>query len=282
MRLARVFPRITNATPADDLAFFGGPRRCDRDLPIEEVHVSVAWTWDMARAELIAEAWAKAGFVVKIGGPALGAPSGDFVPGRYLKPGYVITSRGCPNRCWFCSVWLREGGIRELPITEGFKVLDDNLLACSADHIRGVFAMLRRQKQPAILSGGLEAARLKPWHIDELVEMRVDRMYFAYDTSGDYEPLIEAGRLLRETRFTLHHLYAYVLIGYPGDTFAAAEKRLRDTYAAGFMPSAMLWSEHEHTDTEWERFQRAWNVSGLVRRHFKAGGRYLPQGRLTI
>ena len=38
---------------------------------------------------------------------------GDFVPGRYLAPGYVITSRGCPNRCWFCSVWRREGALRE-------------------------------------------------------------------------------------------------------------------------------------------------------------------------
>jgi hypothetical protein len=32
---------------------------------------------------------------VKVGGPAFSAPGGDFIPGRYMKRGYVITSRGC-------------------------------------------------------------------------------------------------------------------------------------------------------------------------------------------
>ena len=60
------------------------------------------------------------GVPVHMGGPAFNMPGGDFVPGMYLKKGYVITSRGCPNRCWFCSVPRREGGrLRELPITEG-------------------------------------------------------------------------------------------------------------------------------------------------------------------
>ena len=48
----------------------------------------------------------------------------------YMKPGYVITSRGCPNRCWFCAVPKREGyQLRELPVTDGWIVADDNLLA---------------------------------------------------------------------------------------------------------------------------------------------------------
>jgi hypothetical protein len=80
-----------------------------------------------------------------------------------LKKGYVITSRGCPNRCWFCSVWRREGEvIRELPVTDGWNVLDDNLLVCSENHIRAVFAMLARQRRMPLFTGGLEAAWLKP------------------------------------------------------------------------------------------------------------------------
>ena len=41
---------------------------------------------------------------------------------------------------------LREGNLRELPITSGHIVLDDNLLACSEKHIRSVFDMLKLKK----------------------------------------------------------------------------------------------------------------------------------------
>ena len=119
MKIARVFPRRTKATPDDPLAFTGPPPK--EGLPdIEEVHVSVAFTYDMEKACQLAEQWMKLGVPVHMGGPAFNMPGGDFIPGMYLKKGYVITSRGCPNRCWFCSVPRREGDrLRELPITEG-------------------------------------------------------------------------------------------------------------------------------------------------------------------
>ena len=144
MKVIRVFPRKTKATPTDDAVRINcGPELWDE---ADEVHISVAFTWDIPRTEWLAKQWAHVA-PVKIGGPATGEKGGDFTPGMYLKHGYVITSRGCPNRCWFCSVPKREGDIRELPITEGWNVLDDNLLACSDEHIRGVFAMLARQKK---------------------------------------------------------------------------------------------------------------------------------------
>jgi hypothetical protein len=68
----------------------------------------------------------------------------------YLKHGYVITSRGCNNACWFCKVPTREGGLRELPITAGHNILDDNFLGCSEKHIRAVFEMLKTQPKKPI------------------------------------------------------------------------------------------------------------------------------------
>lgn len=164
MPIARVFPRRTNATPpkSDEYAFVG-------DIPlflppdITEVHVSVAFSWDLQEAARLADAWSRVA-PVKLGGPATGERGHDFIPGMYLKKGCVITSRGCPNHCWFCSVPEREGPLRELPVTEGNNVLDDNLLACSEQHIYKVFDMLDKQTN-VILSGGLEAARLRPWHV---------------------------------------------------------------------------------------------------------------------
>jgi hypothetical protein len=260
-RIARVFPRRTNATPTDALAFVKVPPPID--LPdIDEVHVSVAFTYDLPTAEQLAEQWRSVGVSVKLGGPAFDEPGGEFVPGRYLKQGYVITSRGCNNRCWFCSVPNREGyAVKELIVTAGFNVLDDNLLACSEQHIRKLFAMLKKQKERPIFTGGLEAKLLKPWHIELLREVRVRRMYFAYDTGDDLEPLIAAGKLLLEYGITRKSRKAscYVLIGYEGDTFEQAETRLRQAWTAGFLPYAMLYRDGGgETDAEWRRFQRQW------------------------
>jgi hypothetical protein len=185
----------------------------------------------------------------------------QFEPGKYLKPGYVITSRGCRNRCWFCSVWKREGDIRELPITEGWNVLDDNLLATSDFHFELVCGMLSGQNNPIEFTGGLEAAILTEWKAEQLKELYPKTLFFAYDTPNDREPLFEAGKLLRSAGFTTasHVLRAYVLIGFPKDTFPGAEKRLRETISAGFFPMAMLYRDKSGLyDREWKRFQREW------------------------
>ena len=270
MKLARVFPRKTAASPTDDLTFFGPP---PEPFPeIDEVHVSVTFTYDRERAEDLAEQWRVVGVPVKLGGPAYDDPCTDeFVQGRYLKPGYIFTSRGCNNRCWFCSAWRREGKLRELPIQDGWNVLDNNLLQCSDEHIRAVFEMMSRQDHYPVFTGGLEAKMLKPWHCELLRKSRTRRMYFAYDTPDDYEPLVEAGRMLLYAGFkpTWHYMCCYNLIGYKGDTFEKAQKRLEQTIAAGFMPYAMLYRDAKgEVDTEWRRFQREWCRPALVSHQF--------------
>lgn len=147
-------------------------------------------------------------------------------------------------------------------------MLDDNLLACSDEHIRAVFAMLERQHygRPEF-TGGLEAGKLKPWHVEELLKLNPAAMYFAYDDPAKYEPLVAAGRMFREQGFTnsKHNLLAYVLIGYNRDTFDKATDRLTDTIRAGFMPMAMLWMDKKgRQDPAWKLFQREWANKWIV------------------
>jgi hypothetical protein len=258
MKILRVFPRNTNATPNDDNVIINR-------MPVlydeaDEVHISVAFTWDIPRAEKLAYMWQSVA-PVKIGGPAFNEAGGEFEPGMYLKEGYAITSRGCNNKCWFCSVWKREQGVRELKIKPGWNVLDDNLLACSYDHIQKVFKMLYKQKHPISLTGGIEAKLLRPWHVDLFSSIRLKELFCAYDTPDDYEPLIEAGKLLKEANITLENRKArcYVLIGYPKDTFEAALKRIHQTIDAGFFPFAMLWrNDKGEYKKDWKQFQREW------------------------
>lgn len=266
-----MFPRRTNATPADELAFIGSPDLFSQNIEVDKVHISVTFSWDLPEAEKLYKEW-KTIAPTEIGGPATGMRGEDFTSGMYLKRGYVITSRGCPNRCWFCSVWRREGEVlRELPIIEGFNILDDNLLACSEKHIRSVFAMLAKQEQRPIFSGGLEAAQLKQWHVEELTKLKPQRMFFAYDTPNDREPLFEAGKLLITAGFKIFHpLRAYVLIGYPNDSFDKAEARLNDCLKAGFMPMAMLYRDSVgDKDPEWGRFAREWTRPAIIYTKYK-------------
>ena len=257
--LARVFPRKTNATPTDEYAFVGDPPLFIPE-DITEVHVSVAFSWDLTEGERLARAWSRVA-PVKVGGPATGMRGEEFVAGRYVKPGYVITSRGCPNNCWFCSVPKREGReIRELPVVEGWNVLDDNLLACSGNHIKTVFGMLKRQKERPCFTGGLEASRLRPWHVEEFRSLRLERIFFAYDTPDDWEPLAEACRMFYRAKYGNRHLInTYVLVGYPGDTINEADWRCRRVQSLNITPMAMLYRDQEgKTSPTWRRFQRAW------------------------
>lgn len=268
--IVRVFPRRTNATPVDRYAYVGLP---DFFVPdCEAVHISVTFSWDLQEAERLVREW-KHVAPVKIGGPATGMAGGDFEPGMYLKPGYTITSRGCPNRCWFCEVWKREGAIRELPIRQGWNVLDSNLLACSERHIRAVFQMLRCQPRRIRLTGGLETARLQDWHIDELLSLRLKIVFVAYDTPNDYEPLVVAAHKFQEAGLLgpAHKIRCYVLIGYPGDLFEAAESRLQSVCDLGIMPFAMLYRDHSgQRDPAWTHFQKLWARPHIVGMKMKA------------
>jgi hypothetical protein len=268
MKVARVFPRRTNATPTDPLAFIGPPPGLF--FPeVDRVNISVTFTYDLKEAERLKKEW---GVYVptEIGGPATGMQGGEFVPGEYLKQGYLITSRGCRNRCWFCSVWKREGSIRELRIKKGNNILDDNLLACSDDHVKKVFEMLLKQKGRKEFTGGLEAAILKKWHTEYLRQIKPHQLFFAYDTPGDREPLFEAGKMLLSGGVNKHSLRAYVLIGYPKDTFELAEFRLKDTVKAGFMPMAMLYRDDKgRTKSEWRKFQRVWARPAITRNRMR-------------
>jgi len=263
-KLIRVFPRKTKATPIDALAFYDVPPLLFLP-PADEVHVSCTFTWDKPKAEYLADQWNITGLPVKIGGVAYNSDSGIFVAGKYLRQGYTITSRGCPNRCWFCNVWKRNPDLIELPIVDGFNILDDNLLACSEKHIKSVFDMLQKQKQKAEFTGGIEAARLKEWHVELFQKIKPKQIFFAYDTETDYEPLVIASKMLREAGFTRNILRCYLLIGYRGDTFTKAEERLMRVLQLGFYPFAMMYRDDKNVVThDWKEFQRMWARPALI------------------
>jgi hypothetical protein len=273
MNRIRVFPRKTRATPTDAMSRFGPPDLFDTPDTVDVVDISVTFTYDKAIAERLAEQWHPVA-AVRIGGVAYGDIGNTFTPGLYIRPGYTFTSRGCPRRCWFCKVWHTHPTPILFPITDGWNILDDNLLACPRPHVEAVFAMLRRQGRRVEFTGGLEALSLEDYQVGLLADLRPrPNCFWAYDPGDAFETLESAARRLIAAGFTprSHRLNCYVLIGQPGDSFAAAEKRLRDMLAIGFTPRAMLWrpddkpaQKRHEPDAEWRTFQRRWFRPAII------------------
>jgi hypothetical protein len=268
-RVIRVFPRRTRATPDDTLAYVGGP---DLFAEADEIHISVTFTWDKPEAERLADEWRYVA-PVSVGGVAYGDDSLEFVPGRYVRPGYTITSRGCPRRCWFCGVWKKWPQPNLLPIHSGWNILDDNLLACPREHVEAVFAMLRQQNRRVEFTGGLEALALEDYQVGLLADLKPrPNMFWAYDPGDAFETLESAARRMLAAGFTAesHRLRVYVLVGYPKDTFNDAEKRLNQMLGIGMTPMAMLWrpetpSQQKHAPgSEWRAFQRRWARPAII------------------
>ena len=117
-------------------------------------------------------------------------------------------------------------------------------------------------------TGGLEAGRLKPWHVALLKELRPEQMFFAFDTPDDLHALREAARLFKEADYgTRRNLRCYVLIGYPGDTMQYADRRLKTVMGMGFCPMAMLYRNQSggiSKDPEWQKFQRLWARPAII------------------
>jgi hypothetical protein len=147
-----------------------------------------------------------------------------------------------------------------LEIKDGWNILDSNLLQCSELHIRKVFDMLGKQEKKPVFTGGLEADKLQDWHVDLLKKVKTSRLYLAYDTPDDYEPLRRAAKMLSDAKVCGgHDRCCYVLIGHPKDTIDQAEKRLKDVLALKLTPMAMLYRDNKGLrDPDWLKFQTVW------------------------
>lgn len=263
--IIRVFPRKTKWTPTDDLVFFDEPPLYE--LPDLPVYISVTFTWDIAKGQRLYKAWSIRCSNVQIGGPAFDDPGGEFVPSRFIKKGVVFTSRGCPKKCPWCLASKREGKLREISIKNGYIVNDNNLLACSKEHIEKVFEMLKKQKEPADFRGGLDIDFMKPFHIELLKEIKLSNIWVACDTNKSIRNLNKAADLLSD--FPENKKRCYVMIGFNGETILESEKRLEYVYQKGFLPFAQIYrgenDKLKHEEPEWRALQRKWSRPAAYR-----------------
>lgn len=271
-RIARVFPTKTNMCPTDKDAYFGLPTLWTPQY--DEVHISITFTWDILRIPDHVKLWEPYG-KIKVDGPALNNPGGEFVSGMYLKKGITITSRGCPWNCHWCFIPKREGKIRQLPIITGNIIQDNNLLACQKPHIKKVFEMLLTQNAVEF-RGGLDCSLLRDWIIDELRCLKIHALWVSYDHPSRLPDLKKAVAKLRRY-FPRDKLRCYVLIGQKGDTLEKAERRLEEAWHIGTLPFAMRFRTPElkweqtyiHAERGWNILARQWTRPAITKARMK-------------
>lgn len=275
--IIRVFPQITNFTPKDEMAYSDCPsfKRGGYIPEHKAVHVCCVFTWDKPVAERLCYDWQQmTDKPVKLGGPAYDDPGGDYEPGLYVRHGITFTSRGCPNNCPFCFVPKREGKIRELEIKLGNEIQDNNFLACSKEHRRKVYDMLRTQKQIRFV-GGLEAIRLTDWDIEELTKLRIKELWLACDSDGHIKTttkainrLVKAGFVDKKGNPARDKIRCYALIG---DDMAKNEARLRTLYNTGSRPFAQLYQPENRIEysSDWKKFATTWSRPAAIEAHMK-------------
>ncbi len=267
MTTIRVFPRKTSMTPDDVLAFIGNPPLFRPDA--DEVHVSVAFTWDIREGLRLQRAWSNYYSIVKLGGPAIpsgGDGFGKFVPGKYLEKGITITSRGCNRKCPWCFVPEREGDIKLLPIEPGWIIQDNNLLACPRSHQEKVFSMLRKQRKAAKFAGGIDARLVDDWIADQFKDLRISEIFLAADTEYSLRPLAKAVEKL--SFLGRKKLRCFVMIAHDGETIPEAQERLEEVWNIGCLPFAQLYQPPDkriNYSKEWKKLNRDWSRPAITR-----------------
>lgn len=260
-RILRVFPRRTSMTPTDDLAVIGYPSLWRPEA--DEVHVSVAFSWDKAQGRYLRDAWAQYYQVVRLGGPAMDGEGDDFQPGMYLKQGVTITSRGCVRHCPWCIVNTR---IRLLDIKPGWIVQDNNILGTGRRHLGAVFQMLRAQRQPITFAGGLDTRLLKDWMAEELRSLKIAQVFLAADCDDALPALQQA---LEKLRFLPRDkIRCYVLWAFAGESLEQSEARCYRVGELGAMPFAQLYQPLDGFiayPAKWRERARLWQRPAATR-----------------
>lgn len=268
-RIIRVFCRQTSYTPTDEYAFVGPPPGLF--IPEhDEIHISVPFTWDKPLAEELAFQWESVtNKPVKLGGPAYHSEAGDFTPGLYVRKGITFTSRGCNNNCPWCGVRDIEGTLREIPITPGNIIQDNNFLQCSKAHKDKVFDMLRTQRG-ICFRGGLETDLIDDHFVDAIRGLRIAELWLACDTDAQLPRFKKACEKLKAAGFGRDKIKCYSLIGHDME---AEEQRNREIFRCGAMPFSQLERDFTETKTEysaeWRAFERQWQRPAATVAHMR-------------
>lgn len=166
----------------------------------------------------------------------------------YCSPDALgFISRGCPNKCPWCVVPQKEGGIHRVSTAQEIcqdrkkaTFLDNNFLALP--DYESDLIWLAENKIKVDFNQGLDARRVDQKAATLLSKCKFDYVRFALDTPRQKRSLSNAVSLLRENGLK-RPIAVYVLIGF--DSFESDIDRLFFCHEIGCVPRPMKYRDLE-------------------------------------
>jgi len=166
------------------------------------------------------------------------APEYDEIPAEF---NYGFSSRGCINRCAWCVVPKLEGYVRPLVGWQNqignhrrFLLMDNNLLACGADHIESVLFEMKERKKLIDFNQGLDCVFFVKnsnviFPIFEKYRANIDPFRFSWDSKKQDKYVTETISMLNSLKKCATW---YVLYGF-NDSIEEIHNRLSTLLRSG-------------------------------------------------
>ena len=144
-------------------------------------------------------------------------PDYSIYPSCDYAIGYL--TRGCPNKCRWCVVPKKEGGIRPYRAwqdlvrqdTDKLVLMDNNILACDygIEQLAGLIGSGYRID----LNQGMDARLVTPEVADILAQLKwINYLRFSCDQESQIEPVLHTCELLKERGIKPYRVFVYLLV----------------------------------------------------------------------
>jgi len=175
---------------------------------------------------------------------------------------YVFTSRGCVNRCKYCSVWRIE---KERWINDKWKdhidhnrpnimISDNNLSAVTFEHITEVINFVVKSKKKVLFDNGFDCKYITEEMAEQLARVKYVRsgMRLAFDRIEEDGIFQKAVKMLKKAGIPANAIMAYVLFNFT-DRPQDADYRTRECANLGIRPYPQYYRPLDTLDksTQW-------------------------------
>lgn len=214
---------------------------------------------------------------------------------------FTFTSRGCPNRCPYCSVWRIEPEIalidnwrEHLNVGKKYAMISDNNLSSTPiEHLFPLLDYLAEKKIKTVFDNGFDCKHITKEMAEKLGKIKYTRtgMRLAFDRIEEDGVFQDSVKILLDNGVSKSNIMAYVLFNF-NDTPREAFYRMSECRRLGIRPypqqyQPLVWKtrDEKFIGKHWSKnllrvFRYYWLMAGIYSKFDFAG--YLNSDKNTM